>query len=220
MRPPGAPPVGFAGGRSPSLDGDLLAYADPAGIRVVRWTTGEQVARIDGPYDAPALDWPLLAYRVQDAAGTERIDLADLTTGARQPVTGAGPNADLGRPALRGGLIAWHVASGRRSSVRLRPVVGGRRSKRIATSVTGLVVNPSLEAGNILWVEQGGVISYLRLRRISGGRVRTLATLRGPSDILWTTALGDVSAYATRWNPTAGRARVIRRTWNPGTPMD
>lgn len=219
LRPPGGDPVGFAGARSPSLDGDLLAYADAAGLRVVRWTTGEEVARVNGAYESPALDWPLIAYRVLDPSGTERIELTDLPTGVRQPITGAGANADLGRPALRDGLVAWHVAAGSRSQVRLRPVADGRRSKRIASSVEGLVVNPSIAFGRVLWVEQRDDISYLRLRRIDAGGVRTLATLRGPSEILWTTALGLRSAYATRWNPTAGRAKVIRRTWNPGAPV-
>jgi hypothetical protein len=65
----------------------------------------------------------------------------------------------------------------------------------------------------VLWVERRGDISYLRVRGISRGPARTLATLRGPSEILWTTALGDTSAYATRWNPIAQRARIVRRTW-------
>ena len=104
----------------------------PAGIRVVRWTTGEQIARLDGPYDAPALDWPLLAFRVQDPDGAEfasRSPTSPPASAAR--IAGARPDADLGRPALRGGLIAWHVATGRRSQVRLRPVAAGpQRSKR------------------------------------------------------------------------------------------
>jgi hypothetical protein len=214
VRPPGGAPVGFAGGRSPSLDADLVAYADALGIRVVRWTTGEEIGRIDGPHDAPALDWPLLAYRVQSPNGAEHIELADLSTGERRPIAGARPNADLGRPALRDGLIAWHLSTGRRSQVRLRPVAAGpRRSKVIASTRQGLVVNPSLALGRVLWVEQRGDISYLRVRGISRGPARTLATLRGPSEILWTTALGDTSAYATRWNPIAQRARIVRRTW-------
>ena len=217
VRPPGAPPVGFAGGRSPSIQGDLLAYADAAGIRVVRWTTGEQIARLAGPYDAPAIEWPLVAFRVQDPSGAEFLEVADLTTGERRGIAGARPNADLGRPALRGGLIAWHLATGRRSQIRLRPVAAGpQRSKVIASSRSSLVVNPSLARGRVLWVEQIGAISHLRLRWISRGGVRTLATLRGPSEILWTTALGDTQAYATRWNPASGRARVVRRAWRSG----
>jgi hypothetical protein len=217
VKPAGGVPVGFPGGRSPALSGDLLAYADATGIRVVRWTTGEQIARLDGPYDAPALDPPLLAYRVRDADGSARIEVADLVTGERRPITGARPDADLGRPALRSGLIAWHLSTARRSQIRLRPVAAGpQRSKLIASTRRGLVVNPSLARGRILWVEQEGAISYLRLRPVARSGVRTLATLRGPSEILWTTALGDTSAYATRWNPAAGRARVVRRTWRPG----
>ena len=76
-------------------------------------------------------------------------------------------------------------------------------------------MNPSLARAHILWVEQRGPISYLRLRPISRPPVRTLATLRGPSEILWTTALGDVNAWATRWNPTAQRGRIVRRAWSP-----
>ena len=79
--------------------------------------------------------------------------------------------------------------------------------------MTGLQVNPSLAYGHILWVEQAGSISALRLRRIGGGRVTTLNTLRGPNRILWTTALGLRTAYATRWNPVNGRAEIISRRW-------
>jgi hypothetical protein len=218
VRPPGGAPVGIAGARSPSLSGDLLAYVDAAGagVRVVRWTTGELVARLDGPYDAPSLDWPLIAFRVLEPGGGERIDLLDLTTGSLRSMVRAGRAADLGRPALRSGLLAWHIATRHRSQVRLRPVAGGSpRSKVIASTRGGLVVNPSLARGHVLWVEQRGPISHLRLRAISRPPVRTLATLRGPSEVLWTTALGEVNAYATRWNPTAQHGRVVRRSWSP-----
>jgi hypothetical protein len=158
---------------------------------------------------------------VDPATAAEFIEVADLTTGERRGIAGARPNADLGRPALRGGLIAWHIATGRRSQIRVRPVAAGpQRSKVIASSRSSLLVNPSLARGRVLWVEQIGPISHLRLRRVSRGGVRTLATLRGPSEILWTTALGDTQAYATRWNPTTGRARVVRRSWrSPAAPM-
>ncbi len=125
----------LAGGGSRPCRATCCAYADAAGIRVVRWTTGEQVARLDGPYDAPAIEWPLVAFRVQDPSGAEFLEVADLTTGERRGIAGARPNADLGRPALRGGLIAWHLSTGRRSQVRLRPVAAGpQRSKVIASS--------------------------------------------------------------------------------------
>ena len=213
VRPPHRPSVTFPDARSPALDGPLLAYVDATGIRVVRWATGEQVARVDGALSKPALDWPDLAY-VRSGAGL-RLQLTDLITGRTRLIAKAAPTVDLGRPALRRGVIAWHVAAGRRSQIRLAAVAGYRygRSKLIAASVSGLQVNPSLASGHILWVEQAASVSYLHLRRITGGPVRTLARLRGPSRILWTTALGSRTAYVTRWNPTAGRARILTRRW-------
>ncbi len=212
VRPATLPEVRFPGGRSPALDGDVLAYADDLGVRVVRWRTGEEVARLDGPLAKPAIDYPRVAY-VRAVGGGQRLELRDLVTGAMRVVARGGPGVNIGRPALRSGLIAWHVAAGRRSQIRLGPADGSRPSRVVASSVTGLQVNPSLAYGHILWVEQAGSISALRLRRIGGGRVITLNTLRGPNRILWTTALGLRTAYATRWNPVNGRAEIISRRW-------
>ena len=211
VRAPGRPDVRVPGSRTPALDFDLLAYTDGAGINVIRWTTGEQIARVAGDVDQAAIDWPRIAYVRRTGSG-ERLEMLNLVSGHRVTVSRAGPLVDIGRPALRDGYVAWHRASGQLSQVRVRPVRGGR-SKVISSSRTGLVVNPALSSGRVLWVEQFGQISYLRLRRIRGGPVRTLATLLGPSSILWTTALGPHTAFATRWNPATGRARVIHRTW-------
>ena len=213
VRAPGRAPAAFPGAWSPALDRDLLAFLDPAGIRVVRWTTGEEVARLAGPLAKPALDWPWIAYVRGGAAGGGRLEVHNLVSGARRTVARAGRAADLGRPALRAGLVAWHVAAGRRSQLRVGPVRGGGRSRIVASSVTGLQVNPSLAHGRVLWVEHTGSVSALRLRRVRGGPVRTLATLRGPTKILWTTALGSRRAYATRWNTTTRRAKLISRAW-------
>ena len=212
VRPATLPEVRFDAARWPALDGDLLAYADDAGLRIVRWRTGEEVARLDGPLTKPAIDYPLIAY-VRTIPTGHRIELRNLVSGAVRVVARAGAGVDLGRPALRSGLIAWHVAAGRRSQVRLGPANGSRRARVIASSVTGLTINPSLAYGHVLWVEQAGAISALRIRAVDGGRVRTLTTLRGPNRILWTTALGLRTAYATRWNPVNGRSEIVTRRW-------
>jgi hypothetical protein len=204
--------VRVPGGRSAALDFDLLAYTDAAGINVIRWTTGEQIARVpDTTIDQVAIDWPRIAYVRRTGSG-ERLEMLNLVTGRRVTLSRAGPLVDIGRPALRDGYVAWHRASGQRSEVRVRRVRGGR-SIVVSGSRSGLVVNPALSSGRVLWVEQFGQTSYLRLRRVRGGKVRTLATLAGPSSILWSTALGPHTAFATRWNPTTGRARVIHRLW-------
>ena len=212
VRPASLPEVRYVGGRSPALDGDLLAYADAAGIRIPRWRTGEEVARVEGALAKPALDYPLVPY-VRAVPDGQRLELRNLATGSLRVVAKGGRGVDIGRPSVRGGLIAWHVAAGRRSQIRLGPVDGARPSRVIASSVTGLQINPSLAYGHVLWVEQAASVSALRIRRIGGGRVRTLTTLQGPNRILWTTALGLRTAYATRWNPVNGRSEIISRRW-------
>ena len=214
VRPRLVPPVRFEGAHSPALDGDLLAYADAAGIRVVNWRTGQEMLRLpapDGTLTKPALDWPLVAY-VRVFPRSQRLELFNASNGRTRRYARTLGATDLGRPALRNGVIAWHVAAGRHSEIRVAHVA--RRGYRVlATSVTGLQINPSIAAGRILWVEQAGSFSYLHIRRLAGGRVRTLATLRGPSRFLWTTALASRTAYATRWNPISGRAELIARRW-------
>lgn len=212
VRTPGGPSADFPDARSPALDADLLAYVDAAGIRIVRWTTGEEIGRIDGPLDKPAVDWPLVAYVRHGPAG-QALELLNMVTGVRRQIVRAGREADLGRPALRDGLLAWHRAVGRDSQLRLRPVGARRGSRLIASSVTGLQVNPSISSGRILWVEHFGSTSSLRLRRIAGGPVRTLLTVRGPAAILWSTAMGARTAFVTRWSPATARGRVIARAW-------
>ena len=207
-----SPPVRFEGGTSPALDGDLLAYADAAGIRVVQLAhrPGDAAPRPPprDPHQAgPRLAPRRLRPRVSRAASAWSCSTRRTAApAATRRTLGA---TDLGRPALRNGVIAWHVAAGRHSEIRVARVA--RRGYRVlATSVTGLQINPSIAAGRILWVEQAGSFSYLHIRRLAGGRVRTLATLRGPSRFLWTTALASRTAYATRWNPINGRARADR----------
>lgn len=213
VRPGAGPPVRIADARSPALDGERLAHVDSAGIRVVAWRSRLEITRLDGALSKPALDWPRLAYVRATRAGGQALELVHLVTGTRREVARVARGVDLGRPALRGGLIAWHVAAGRHSEIRVTSAARLGRGRVVATSVTGLQINPSLAGRNILWVEQAASTSYLRLRAIAGGRVRTLATLPGPRYILWTTALGGRTAYATRWNPIRARGSVIARRW-------
>ena len=113
---------------APALDGDYLAYEDGAGIKVIDWRNDSPVTQLDGPYSHPALDWPLLAY-IRDDGAYERLILADLSNPGHPTERGTASvrtAADLGRPALRGGRLAWHrVVHG--GSAILRPQPGDRR---------------------------------------------------------------------------------------------
>ena len=83
------------GAWAPSLDGDYLAFADVAGVRVIRWRTGEDIARIEPPASRPALDFPRLVYRAATRAGP--------TADPARPDHRREAHARVGRPGRRSG---------------------------------------------------------------------------------------------------------------------
>jgi hypothetical protein len=203
-------PVVFRSASAPSLDGDLLAYEDRNGIRVVRWRTGRQVARVAGAVSNPALDWPLLAFRWQ-GSGKSTLRLRNLRTGGsrRIGVYGAG---QLGRPSLRRGRLAWHVVRRSGSAIYVKTLSTGKR-RTIASSRIKRLSNPSINGSRIVWVAESSGRVRLYLRRISGGRARVISTRRSRSTSYWTTALSSAGAYLTRWFLGTGRADMLRITY-------
>ena len=126
VRAPGRPDVRVPGSRSPALDFDLLAYTDAAGINVIRWTTGEQIARVAGRRHQAAIDWPRIAYVRRTGSG-ERLEMLNLVSGRRVTLSRAGPLVDIGRPALRDGYVAWHR--------RVRAALRGPRAPRARRAI-------------------------------------------------------------------------------------
>ncbi|HEX2044378.1 MAG TPA: hypothetical protein VHF23_01985 [Gaiellaceae bacterium] len=198
----------FPAASAPSLDGGLLAYVDGDGIRVVRWRTGDQVARIGGNASRPSLEWPRIAYRT-DYDRTRRIVLRNLETGRRRTLVRAYRPTDLGRPSLRAGRVAWHASNRAVSRITLLTISTGTR-RNVARSKVALLRHPALTGKRILWTDERSGRAWLRLQRISGGRVRTLGRMRTREVGYWTTALTRRAAYATRWSLRTGRATVYR----------
>jgi hypothetical protein len=187
----------FPGARGPSLDESFLAYEDEAGVRVVRWRSGAQVARIEGA-TRPALDWPWLAYRIDAFDGAKELWLRNLTTGSTLLLTKGGARSDIGRPSVAAGRVAWHLAGERGSSIFVYEIENGAR-RPVARSRIALLSHPSLTDSRITWVDQRMGSSYLRLRRLAGGPLVTLAVSRDRAEEFWTTALAGRAAYVTRW---------------------
>jgi hypothetical protein len=211
VQPPTPPSVEIQPAAAPGLDGDLLAYADSNGIRIVNWRTGNQVARIDGNVSEPALDWPLLAFR-RDDASYDRLMLANLTNPnnpTEKLIARVAAANDLGRPSLRYGRLAWHRIRKSDSAVIVLYLASGRR-RTIASSKIWMMSNPALAKSRIVWVEQRSGVSYLRLRRLDSARVKTIATLRSRGRLFWTTALSGRDAYVTRWVPGTRTATLLR----------
>ncbi|HEY7002721.1 MAG TPA: hypothetical protein VH281_00450 [Gaiellaceae bacterium] len=227
VKPPAPnPAVPISPADAPALDGDRLAYVDSHGIKVIDWKTNEVLAKVDGNVSDPALDWPLLAYRLQDA-GRERLILADFSRGGNPTTRRAAsvPSEDsLGRPSLGGGRLAWGRVQHRSSAIWVLDLDSWTRRTIVRTRV-GMESNPSVTATRIVWVEQRPhgslrgedyvtkVGSYLRMRRFGHGGTKTLMHLSGRKRLLWTTALTGRTAYVTRWAPKGRRSALLRVTF-------
>jgi hypothetical protein len=211
VEPRGESSVAVPGAASPALDGDLLAYGDAEGIKVIDWRTRDLVARVDGPVAKPALDWPLLAF-VRTGAERKRLIVADFSDPAaptRRRIASMQRRDDLGRPALEAGRIAWHKVTRKGSEVLLEILASGRR-RLIAHSKISVETNPSLTGSRILWVEQRANSARLRVRRLDRARVHTIYKVEGRDRRLWTTALVGRTAYVARWRPSTGGSTLIR----------
>jgi hypothetical protein len=198
-------------GAAPAVDGDLLAYEDDRGIKVIEWRTRALVARVDGSVAKPALNWPLLAF-VRTDSTYKRLVVADFSNPAAPTERGIARvlrKNDLGRPSLAGGRIAWHVATRSLSRVLVERLSTGNR-RVIAGSRIAVEANPSLTKTRVLWVDQRAPAARLRVRRLDGARIRTIYKVDGRDHRLWTTALAGRTAYVTRWTPRTGASTLVR----------
>jgi hypothetical protein len=195
---------------APALDGDYLAYEDDQGIKVIDWRNDTPVRELDGPYSRPALDYPLLAY-VRDDGARERLVLADISTPGpdERVIASVRSPADLGRPALRGGRLAWHRIVHGGSSINVLNLATDDRRVILRTNIW-MESSPSVTAQRIIWVEQRPQGSYLRMKWFGSSRTKTLMHLSGRKTFLWTTALTGQTAYVTRWTPSTRKAVVLR----------
>ena len=196
---------------APALDGDYLAYEDDGGIKVIDWRNHSPVTQVDGPYSHPALDWPLLAY-IRDDGAYERLILADLSNPGhptQRTIASVRPAADLGRPALRGGRLAWHRVVHGGSAIYVLNLANDERRAIKRTNIW-MEANPSVTAQRIVWVEHRPGGSYLRLKSFGSERTKTLMHLNGRKTFLWTTALSGRTAYVTKWIPATQKSVVLR----------
>ena len=206
----GGPDVVIDNASQPSLSGEYLAYRDSSGIQVIRWTTMDDVARVDSATASrPALDWPLIAFVRRDPS-YKRLVVKNLQTDARTIHASVKPAYDLGRPALRGGRLAWHVATRKESRIMIKSLATGIR-RVVARSRIGLLKDPAISGSRIAWVDGRSGASHLRLGYVQAGRrMTTVETLRTRTRGYWTTSMGSGVVYSTRWTLATGVAQVYR----------
>jgi hypothetical protein len=220
----GSPAVVFPDAESPALHRGVLAYEDAAGIRVVRWRTGQELKRLSGRLQEPALEWPWLVYRRYyghyraranrpDHGGHERytLHLFNLEDGTRLVLARQPDGVEIGRPSIAAGRIAWHVTRPTGSSIVLYRIATEAKLTLLRSRI-GLLSNPALASTRIAWVRDLPDGSTLFVRKLGGGPAKRLASVSRPRTDLWfwTTELYGDTAYVTRWDTKRGISRILR----------
>ncbi len=223
-------------GSDAAIGGALVAWRAGSVVSVARRADLVPVAQLDLPgVNELAVSDAWLAYRMdRGGGGGDHLvarRLADLSQ-ARLVAT-ARPGVQLGRPALDGSRLVFHVAGSRGSRI-VRLDLGSGRRRTLARSRSLQLLNPSVLGGAVLYTAQSRCGQELRLTR--GRRERRLLRLPPPTRRdrgheqghtrqgrapaycgrpgsgtayrLWTTALSERAAYVTRLGP--GGSQLLR----------
>jgi hypothetical protein len=140
-------PVRVAG-THPALGGGRLAVVDDAQIEV-QATSGDAFSlSVPAPgADAVAVSATWVAWRAREGDG-DAIYAAPLDGGPAVEIARA---VDLGRPALQGGRLVFHVTSPRSGRIVLVDLASGQGST-VRQERRALLLNPSLHGGRLLYV--------------------------------------------------------------------
>jgi hypothetical protein len=208
VRAPGLSPRVFPNASQPALHRNRLAFVDSGGIKIVRWSNGDVLARFDNSRASqPALDWPLLAY-IRRGTDAKRVVTRNMVTGRTVVHGSVNLRADIGRPSIGHGRLAWHTATRRESRIFVKNLGGSRRI--LARSRVVLLMNPSLHGRKIAFAQARFGRSRLKLGSVRGGSRRTLETIRSRTRSYWTTTMAGGRVYYTRWTLGSGNAGVYR----------
>jgi hypothetical protein len=135
-------------GTHPAVGGHRLAYYNGAAIQV-RQTSGPPFTTLVPAPQADAIavsaDW--VAWRAH-ASGRDEIFVAALAGGAPRRIAAS---KELGRPALEGARLAYHVPGRTGSRIVIADVRTGKRTT-VRRERRALLLNPSLHGGRLLYV--------------------------------------------------------------------
>jgi hypothetical protein len=148
-----------AGGAHPALGGGRIAVIG-TGVIQVRETSGQPFsATIPAPgADAVAVSAQWVAWRARGAEG-DAIYAAALGGGQPRRVA---KSYELGRPAVEGGKLAYHVPGRTGSRIVIAELATGKR-KTVRRERRALLTNPSLAGGRLLYVRSVYTRQELRI---------------------------------------------------------
>jgi hypothetical protein len=214
-------------GAHPALGGALLAWAQADVVRVVRAADLSSVVDVPAPgADALAIGDEWLVFRRQLENGEELI-ARRLPDGPEQGVIVAEAPVRLGRPALSGTKLVFHVAGPRRSRIdEVDLTTMARRTLR--SSSLAQLTNPALDGETLIYVRATNTRQQLTdgarvLHRAPGVSRRDSGFERGHSHrtrtpparppapyLLWTTALSPGFAYVTLTPLRGGEPKLLQ----------
>jgi hypothetical protein len=147
------------GGIHPALGGARVAVIQEAQISVQQTSGPPFSLVVPAPgADAVAVSAEWLAWRARGPEG-DTIDAVALTGGAPRRIA---QSAELGRPALEGGRLAYHVTGRTGSRIVIADLASGKRTT-VRRERRALLLNPSLLGGELLYVRNVYTRQELRL---------------------------------------------------------
>jgi len=225
VRAEGEAPTTLPG--KPVLGGSLVAWRNGGEIHVAVAADLSPVLDLSLPaVDALAVsDRWLVTREPRPDRGDQLVARALAAIDQPRTVATFPPPTQLGRPALDGDLLVFHVATPARSRI-VAFDLAAWSSSVVRSSRVAQLTNPSVLAGRLLYVRQTSTAQLLELGALTGKRDRALYRLGAPAKrdrgfepgqshvtrtprpkravaTLWTTALGERQAYVT-FVPRAG----------------
>lgn len=214
-------------GTNPGLGDSLLAWREGEIVRVVRAADLSPVVDVTAPGIGPlAVSDEWLVYRRPLQGGDELIAWR-LPDGPEQSVIATETPVRLGRPALSGRTLVFHVAGPRRSRIdEVDLTTMARRTLR--SSTLAQLTNPTVDGETLVYVRGTNVQQQLTdgrrvLARAAGMSRRDSGFERGHShrtqtpparppaaNLLWTTALSARYAYVTLAPLRGGTPQLVQ----------
>jgi hypothetical protein len=228
------------GGSDPALGGGRLAWRIDSLVTVTTARSMRLVRQLKIPgTEKLAVDARWLVYRRRRADGGDTIAARSLRSPRRERIVASVRRpAQLGRPSLRGNLVAFHVVRGRTTRIMLFDLRTHHR-RTLRRGREAQVLNPSIAGSRFAYVVIARCRQELRLAPLHGGGSRVLMRLGGPGTrdaghdpghttqgsgagrcgrrpagvMLWTTAVYRGLAWVTRLRPRADgstRPAIVR----------
>jgi hypothetical protein len=155
-----------APGQHPALGGSRIAWLDGERAVIADADDGTVRARLAAPgAGVLAISDELLAWRTRGADGIDRIVARTLGPQPGPPllIAEAAPRDELGRPALYGDAVVYHVAGPAGSRIVAIDGRTGGAESLLRAEPGAIVSNPSAENGRLLYVRATGRQQELRL---------------------------------------------------------